>query len=163
MEKLLEMLIDLIGQEIPVLHTVDEDYGQLEGIDQESRDEYPLIFPAVLINIGDTSWQDLGDLNQRGITNVTIKLCIDCYDDTHYGSGTTAKIAERESLRKELHCLLHGKDYRGQKLMRTNSRSYTAVHGIKVYESVYSVAVSEYIADNKQKVKPHIKIVSTEC
>ena len=33
---------------MPGMRVVDEDYGQLEMLDQENRDSYPLVFPAVL-------------------------------------------------------------------------------------------------------------------
>ena len=42
MEKLLQDLINLFGQMMPELSTIDEDYGQLEMINQENRDTYPL-------------------------------------------------------------------------------------------------------------------------
>lgn len=54
MEKLLQDLINLFGQEMPELSTIDEDYGQLEMIDQEGRDTYPLTYPALLIDAPDT-------------------------------------------------------------------------------------------------------------
>ena len=56
-------------------------------------------------------------------------------------------IRERERMRKDLHVLLQGHRVGadGQALVRVSSRFYTWNHGIKVYESAYELAVSEYI------------------
>ena len=146
MEKLLESLIDLFGREMPELRTVDEDYGQLEMINQENRDTYPLTFPAVLIDAPDVAWSNIGGLSQKGTATVRVRLIIDCYDDTHYGSNTTARIAERAALRRKVHKLLQG--YRIEdmtELIRTNSRFYTWDHGIKVYEQTYTGVVTELL------------------
>ena len=107
MEHLLNDIIELIGNNMPDIRTVDEDYGQLEMLD-DSRESYPLIFPAVLIDAPETSWENIGGLSQKGLCTVSVRLCIDCYDDTHYNSGTTGKILSREEKRRELHRLLQG-------------------------------------------------------
>ena len=146
MEALLTNLIHLIADGMPDLEVVDEDYGQLEMLDQESRDHYPLTFPAVLVDAASVEWSNLGELNQKGTVTVRVRLIIDCYDDTHYGSGTTHLIALREEKRHELHKLLQGHRIgEDTALMRTNSRFYTANHGIKVYESSYTGTITELI------------------
>lgn len=146
MECLLEDLIKHIWDNMPGLKVVDEDYGQLEALGQEGTDQYPLTFPAVLIEAPSTEWSNIGELNQKGTSTIRVRLIIDCYDDTHASSGTTHLIADREAQRHELHKLLHG--YRigeNSALMRANSRFYSAAHGIKVYESTYTVTVTEII------------------
>ncbi len=49
MESLLYQLINHIKDGMPSLSLVDEDYGQLEAIDKEDMDTYPVTFPCVLI------------------------------------------------------------------------------------------------------------------
>ena len=160
MEEILEELVNLIGRSFPNFGTVDEDYGQLEMIDMTDRESYPLTFPACLIDAAECSWSNASGLNQRGTLLVRVRLIIDCYDDTHYRSGTVDKIRERAAIRQELHKLLQGHRYEGQELIRTNSRFYTQNHGIKVYESLYTVAVSEYITEELLPIeKPAIKII----
>ncbi len=146
MEKLLESLINLFGQQMPELSTIDEDYGQLEMINQENRDTYPLTFPALLIDAADVSWSNIAGLSQKGEATVRARLIIDCYDDTHYGSTTTDRISERAAMRTKVHKLLQG--YRiddEAQLIRTNSRFYTWDHGIKVYEQTYTGVVTELL------------------
>lgn len=76
MEHLLNDIIELIGNNMPDIRTVDEDYGQLEMLD-DSRDSYPLMFPAVLIDSPETSWENIGGLSQKGLCTVSVRLCID--------------------------------------------------------------------------------------
>lgn len=152
-------LVNLVGENMPEMKTVDEDYGQLEMIDETTRESYPLTFPAVLIDAPDTTWSNVSGKDQTGTCTVRVRLIIDCYDDTHYRSGTVDKIKERDDLRKRLHVLLQGRRITEEgELIRTNSRFYTANHGIKVYESTYTVAVTEYISLEEQKVQQPVAI-----
>ncbi len=144
MESLLVNLIGHISEGLPWARTVDEDYGQLEALDDDSLDMYPLTFPAVLIDLPGTEWSDAGDWTQRGTCEVRVRLVLDCYDDTHAGSRTVDRIMEREEKRKALHTLLQG--YRASDegaLIRTRSKFFTFNHNIKVYETTYTCAVSE--------------------
>ena len=160
MECLLEDLINHIGQNMPDLEVVDEDYGQLEALAQESTDQYPLTFPAVLIDAPTTAWSNIGGISQKGTAIVRVRLIIDCYDDTHGTSGTTYLIAQREAKRRELHKLIQGHRIDGDDLIRTESRFFTAAHGIKVYESTYALTVTEVIEPEtvKTQAKPTIKV-----
>ena len=160
MESLLENLVRLIGDNMPGIKVVDEDYGQLEALDQENRDMYPLTFPAVLIDAPDVSWSNIGGLSQKGVATVRVRLVIDCYDDTHYTSGTVEKISGREKVRRQLHKLLQGHHIgEHSALIRTSSRFYTFNHGIKVYESTYTIEVTEIITPELQKMeRPKIRL-----
>ena len=160
MKSILENLINHITANMPELKVVDEDYGQLEALAQESTDQYPLTFPAVLIDAPTTAWSNIGGLSQKGTVTIRVRLIIDCYDDTHGTSGTTYLIAQREAKRRELHKLLQGHRIDGDDLIRTESRFFTAAHGIKVYESTYVLTVTEVIEPEtvKTPAKPTIKV-----
>lgn len=159
MEAILADLVNHIGQNMPLLKTVDEDYGQLEMIDDPNRDSYPLTYPAVLVDAAETSWSNVLELSQEGTCTVRVRLIIDCYDDTHYRSGTVEKILERDELRKQLHLLLQGHRIEDNgTMMRTSSRFYTYNHGIKVYESTYTVAVTEFLTNDTKKVEQPLTI-----
>ena len=159
MEKLLESLIEYLGHQMPELTTIDEDYGQLEMINQENRDTYPLTYPAVLIDAPDVVWSNIAGLSQKGEATIRVKLILDCYDDTHYGSTTTARIAVRAAMRKKLHKLLQGYRIEGvTELIRTNSRFYTWDHGIKVYEQTYTGTVTELLEQETTPVRAVPKI-----
>ena len=159
MESLLVNLINKIASELPWAGTVDEDYGQLEALDDENIDMYPLTFPAVLIDLPGTEWSDAGDLSQRGVCEVRVRLAIDCYDDTHAGSQTTDRIMQREEKRKALHALLQG--YRVSSegaLIRTRTKFFTSNHGIKVYEATYTCATSETTRERATIAKKTISV-----
>lgn len=148
MEQIIRTLIGHIQSSMPQLALVDEDYGQLEYIDKEDVDTYPLVMPAVLIDTPETSWTDTTDGAQKGTCTVRVRLILDCYDDTHATSGTLDRVAGREQMRHGLHKLLQGfrPDADGA-LVRTQSRFYTWNHGIKVYEQTYTTTTSEQVAD----------------
>lgn len=160
MEAILEDLVKHIGNNMPAMKVVDEDYGQLEALDQENRDMYPLTFPAVLIEAPSVDWSNIAGLSQKGLATIRVSLVIDCYDDTHYTSGTVEKIAEREKIRRRLHVLLQGHRIgEDSALIRTSSRFYTFNHGIKVYESTYTLEITEMFEPDLIPVpKPKIVI-----
>lgn len=159
MESLLVNLIGKIASELPWAGTVDEDYGQLEALDDENIDMYPLTFPAVLIDLPGTEWSDAGDLSQRGVCEVRVRLAIDCYDDTHAGSQTTDRIMQREEKRKALHALLQGYRVSSEgSLIRTRSKFFTFNHGIKVYEATYTCATSETTRERATIAKKTISV-----
>ena len=103
MEEIITSILNLINREMPELSLVDEDYGQLET----EEDTYPVIFPCALIGNMEADWEDIGLGAQKGIVTFTARLAIDCYNDTHIGSGTTEKVAER--LRLQTAYILHYK------------------------------------------------------
>ena len=158
MEHLLYDLIEHIGNNIPDIRTIDEDYGQLEMLD-DNRESYPLIFPAILIDSPDATWENIGGLNQKGVCSVNVRLCFDCYDDSHYNSGQTDRILEREDKRRELHRLLQGHRIGDSSaLIRTSSRFFTTNHGIKVYESTYTLELTEMCQSENQRTKVSIRV-----
>ena len=159
MESLLVNLTGKIASELPWARTVDEDYGQPEALDDENIDRYPLTFPAVLIDLPGTEWSDAGDLSQRGVCEVRVRLAIDCYDDTHAGSQTTDRIMQREEKRKALHALLQGYRVSSEgSLIRTRSKFFTFNHGIKVYEATYTCATSETTRERATIAKKTISV-----
>ena len=159
MESLLVNLINKIAGELPWARTVDEDYGQLEALDDENVDMYPLTFPAILIDLPGTEWSDAGDLSQRGVCEVRVRLAIDCYDDTHAGSQTIDRIMQREEKRKALHALLQGYRVSSEgSLIRTRSKFFTFNHGIKVYEATYTCATSETTRERATIAKKTISV-----
>ena len=148
MESLLYQLINHIKEGMPSLSLVDEDYGQLEAIDKDDMDTYPITFPCVLIDVPEIEWSELAAKSQKGKAKVNVRLVFDCYDDTHYSSGTMEKIEDRAEMVKDLHSLLrcYRPDGDGE-LIREKSRFYTWSHGIKVYEMLYSVSVKDIIRE----------------
>lgn len=153
MEQLFNDIQNRIKEKIEGLSLIDEDYGQLEAIETE-EDTYPVTFPCVLISAPEVDWTNLGGGSQRGNCTVTIRLAIDCYDDTHFGSGTEEKAMERMRFAQSIHRVLQG--FRSlppvgragegySPLIRKSSRNYSRPHAIKVYETVYNCVVNDIV------------------
>ena len=159
MESMICNLVAHISEEMPELATVDEDYGQLENLDDERRDMYPLSFPAVLIENTDTQWSDIAGKSQKGDAMLRVRLIIFCYDDTQVVCGTEEAVEEREEMRRRLHRILQG--YRPMDdgvLMRKRSKFYTWYHGIKVYEITYNCVVTETIRETVTAARPQVSV-----
>lgn len=80
MEEIFTNIMERIAGGMPELSLIDEDYGQLEMSAEEDR--YPVTFPCVLIGNIDADWRDQGLGNQKGAALITVRLAVDCYDDT---------------------------------------------------------------------------------
>ncbi len=128
---------------MPGLSLVDEDYGQLEAGMEE--DSYPVTFPCVLIGNLEADWSNVGMGVQKGQVSFSVRLAVDCYDDTHYGSGTESKVAERLQMANSLYTALQCFRPFGymSPMIRTKSRFYAVSGGIKVYEYIFSFTVHD--------------------
>jgi len=132
-------IIEKITDEMPQLALIDEDYGQLET----DEDTYPVLFPCALVGNMQAEWNDTGLGQQQGTVTFTTRLAIDCYDDTHVGSGTTEKVRERLQLANELYKALQWfkpTDDMGP-MFRIKGRNYSLPGGIKVYETMFQFEV----------------------
>lgn len=111
MEELYIAILKRIENEMPEIAYIDEDYGQLEGMG-----------------------------TQAGEITLTVRLGIDCYHDTHIGSGTTGRIKERMEMAGKLYRTLQNFQFcrNMDELVRVKSRDYTLPGNIKVYEFVFS-------------------------
>lgn len=139
MEELFLDILQHIAENMPELSLVDENYGQLET----QEDTYPVTFPCVLIDAPQVSWETLMPASQQGRCSLTVRLAVDCYEDTHYGSGTQQGIVTRARMAAKLNGLLNFARPRGAQgpMTRTASRTYTLQGGIKVYETEYQTTL----------------------
>ena len=70
MEYLLSNMVAHIAREMPELILVDEDYGQLENLDDDGQQMYPLTYPAVLIEPSRVDWSQSGGGYSEGRGNI---------------------------------------------------------------------------------------------
>lgn len=152
MEQILLSLITLIQVSIPDISLIDEDTGQLDALSDESQDGYPVTFPCVLLGNTTIDWRDVTATGsvQIGEGVLIMRLAIDCYDDTHAGSGTSDKIVERASLANQIYKAVQG--WRAAvsemgPLKRVRSRDYTLPGNIKVYEQMYKIILHDRSAE----------------
>lgn len=162
METIIGKLIEYIGRQMPEINIVDEDYGQIENLEEEDKDMYPLTFPAVLIEIPETTWSDISGPNQKGTATIRVRLAIDCYDDTHDGyDNHLMKAMERSLMSRTLHHFLQGfRPLDNEAMDRIKTRFYTYNHGIKIYEHTYTLTVSDILPEQTVP-KPNKIILKT--
>lgn len=162
MEYLLSNMVNYIAEQMPEIMLVDEDYGQLENLDDDGTQMYPLTYPAVIIEPNRVDWEHIKGNSQKGEATLRVRLICDCYDDTHSGSTTRDYIRQREELRRKLHSILEGYRPLGDGgLMRKSSTFFTFKHGIKVYESVYTCTVTELLVMETMSMHTPPRIVVT--
>ena len=138
MERIFNLVMQRIAERIPEFSLVDEDYGQLEaGLEEET---YPVTFPCVLVGNLEADWDNIAGGAQRGTVFFSVRLAVDCYDDTHYGSGTENKMVERLEMAKRVYAALQGFRPLSEMtaLVRAKSRFYSLPAGIKAYEYTFS-------------------------
>jgi hypothetical protein len=143
MEEVFINIMEQIAREMPELSLIDEDYGQLEM--GANEDHYPVTFPCVLIGNVDSDWHDLGYGAQNSDSRITVRLAIDCYDDTHYSSGTYDKAKERQQMANKLYKTLQCFECseNTSPLVREKSRDYTLPGYIKVYDFTFSFTLHD--------------------
>ena len=152
-------LVAHINEQMPELSMVDEDYGQLENLEDDNRDMYPITFPAVLIENTETEWSNLSGRSQKGDALFRVRLIIDCYDDTHAECGTQFAVEDREDMRSRLHTILQGfRPVDDGVLIRKRSKFFTWYHGIKVYEMTYACVVTETIRETVKAERPKVSL-----
>jgi hypothetical protein len=142
MEELFLAVMRQIGDNMPEIRTIDEDYGQLAV--GENQDTYPVVFPAALVGNIKIEWATRGSI-QMGRGKLMVRLAQDCYDDTHIGSGTEDKIKERHAMHSRLCRCLHGFEPLDEMeaLERVSSEDYTldGPGNIKVFETTFAFEV----------------------
>lgn len=143
MEEIFIAIMERVAGMMPGLSCIDEDYGQLET--GAGEDQYPVTFPCVLIGNTESDWNDIGYGVQKSESLVTVRLAIDCYDDTHYTSGTYQKTRERLLMAKELYKVLQEFQCseEASPLVRVKSRDYPLPGNIKVYETTYAFTLHD--------------------
>lgn len=140
MESVKTALMKRIGEAMPEVR-IDEDYGQLENV----AEQYPAVYPCVLIGQGETEWKTMSNRPsvQQGVTPVTLRLAVDCYEGVHGGAPIEQQIAAREQLAERLFRTVQGMRLTGEisALDRRSSTEYALGGGIKVYEMTFEYLV----------------------
>ena len=144
MERVIQEIQERLRERVADLQTIDENYGQLVKMFDEGADGdiYPLMSPAVLIDVRDVRWTGMRGGCQTGIATVVVTLAIDCYDDTHYEQSQRSKIAERMRLAGAVHWALQGwKPTETTPMVRTSTKLYHLPRLWKAYETTYTCSV----------------------
>lgn len=147
------------------LSYIDEEYGQVDMLDEEGRDSYPVTFPCVLVDCAGETWRQIGIYNQTGTANVNLNVYMDCYDDTHANSGTIEKVEERKALVRSITELLQGWKplADGGVMVRQSTQTSTINHGIKLYQVSFSLPVNEDFSRRERATATPKVYVQLKC
>lgn len=108
MDILFESICNRLANQVPELRWIDWEQGQLEI----PAEKLPLFFPAVLIDIQDIQWSNVGDQMQVGDVTIQVRLCFDIYEDLYTVDGepnpTRETALERLKLVNKVYKALQG-------------------------------------------------------
>lgn len=151
MESLYLRIAERLRKLVPELDHIDEDTGQLYPVQYDDRYGYPILFPCCLIDATTTDFkaEKFPDI-QRGTATVTIKVAFQCDEDTHYESGRPfVQMEQRLAVNRKVVSALHGYRFGDDvsDMRRTQARAYPLAGRVKVYESTFSVNVTEELEE----------------
>ena len=138
MEEIFIAIMERIAEKMPELSYIDEDYGQLEAGAEE--DHYPVTFPCVLVGNAESDWNDLGYGVQKSESLITIRLAIDCYDDTHYTSKVYSPIKSESWTAVRRGFFTFGTGF--------TSRSFSSRHLRRIMDMIRSSEMKNSCRDN---------------
>lgn len=108
MDKLIEAIQDRLEAKVPELQYIDEDWGQMDFYENP-----PVKYPCALIEVQDADYTDDGELRQRGLVMVTIKLYFMRLSNTSNRAPQMQKNEARKNWDtcKKVNQTLHGQDF----------------------------------------------------
>lgn len=108
MDKLIEAIEDCLKAKVPELQYIDEDWGQMDFYEDS-----PVKFPCALIEVQNADYSDDGELRQRGLVMVSVKLY---FMGEVNSSNLTPEMQKNERRKnwdicKKVNQMLHGQDF----------------------------------------------------
>lgn len=137
-------LADTLGSRLAL---VAEDCGQLDAVEDGTKEQYGVAFPCALIAMPEVEWTALkAAAGQRGRATLTVRLAFACADSGAAPGGTDGGAADTDArleLAADVNAAINGWTFEGceRAMLRTRSRQYSRKGGVKVYEVAYSTAV----------------------
>lgn len=127
---------------IPELQWVDYDTGQIDAF----ADNYPVPFPAVLVDFENVDWQDVGNKLQGGEVTINIRYAFSAIEDwnNHTPEASRANGLARLRLKNTINAKLHG--WGGghyNRLTRFNERTERRDDGLKVINMKYRTYITD--------------------
>ena len=139
-------LINRLSKAVPDLRWIDLDQGQIDF----PADNYPIDFPALLIDFTNTEWEDIGQQIQGGEMMISFRTAFRLYEDMNNHTPEESRNAGLQKLQllKTIHKALQG--FAGanyNRLSRIRTFTEKREDGLKVITMQYST----YITDNSAR------------
>lgn len=126
------------------LGTIDADKGQLVNPEQA----YPLNYPAVLIDLDNIDWKDLGQKTQKGSGTIGITVAVQTTGQTHQNAPGLDRFIDEMEIVNEVFRVLNA--YLGLSRVRTSRQK--RLDAIQVYTHVFKISL-----EDKSAMKTYIK------
>lgn len=139
-------LCDLIATKVPEVKHVDLYYGQENLVDGDGN-WMPFRAPAVFLEFNTAQVDDLGQLGQQLLMDITVYLYMETVQDTNAGSAGQRRALEFTGLLRKLHQVLHGTggEHYGP-LGRTALRRVEAPPYVYLYAQTFQCVIMDYAA-----------------
>jgi len=162
MEKVVEKFQQQLARVQGLAH-IDEDWGQLDFYDNFP----PVKFPCALIDIQSGQFTDDGELRQRGVLTVAVKLYLLRVGNTSEKAPQSQKNAVQKGweIYRQINRALHGQDFLPEGFgapMRTSMQRVRRRDGIYQRDIIYTVGMvdTSCVDDHNmtKNVKPAITV-----
>ncbi len=147
-----KQIADHLREKLPELRTIDADKGQLA----DPEKAYPLLFPAVLIDLDNIDWSNQGSKIQNGKSNIAITVAVLPVNQSHQDSPTIDDFVGQMEIINQVYSELAG--FIGLNRLKTfRQKRYDT---IQAYTHVFTNQLTDNSASKvytKHPVPPDIK------
>lgn len=139
-----KLIATRLRNKLPQLGTIDADKGQLANPEQT----YPLNYPAVLIDLDNIDWKNLGQKTQKGSGTIGITVAVQTTGQSHEDAPDLDRFIDEMEIVNEAFTVLN--TYLGLSRIRTHRQK--RLDAIQVYTHIFKIAL-----EDKSAMKTYIK------
>ena len=130
-----KQIADRLREQLPGLRTIDADKGQLA----DPEKAYPIDYPAVLIDLDQAAWKELGNKAQNGKGNIGITVAVLPVHQSHQNSPDIEAFVSQMDIINQVHGVLSG--FLG--LCRTATSRQKRYDQVQAYTHMYAVTLTD--------------------
>ncbi|MDX9703915.1 MAG: hypothetical protein RBU23_12865 [Candidatus Auribacterota bacterium] len=148
-----KQIADRLRDQLPELKTIDADKGQLS----DPEHAFPIDYPAVLIDLDNIDWADLGNNAQKGKSKIAVTVAVLPVHQSHQDSPTIDGFVEQMEIVNSVYTVLSG--FLG--LSRVNTHRQKRYDTVQAYTHVFTNNLVDRSAQKgyvKKQALPDLKI-----
>lgn len=164
MDEIIERFQNQLQANVPGLNHIDEDWGQMDYYDKMP----PVKFPGALVDIQNSAFTNDGELQQKGLLTVVVKLYVLRLGNTSTAAPQGQKNAAKKGwqLYTDINKALHGQEFLPEGFgapVRTNMQRIKRSDGVYERDITYTIGFTDASCIPQRKVatgvKPTISLV----